>query len=429
MKIKTVSFNRFIKWFLVLASLLITAGILLAFNNRGSMNKWLCLLLLICNALSAYRLRNNWYLLVISLVILLYDYSICSAEYIHVIHGTIFTSYAGTDISNKGLIILLAFSFLFLIISILLSHQDSTHEYKTYSILIDNRDNAIIVIGLVVVLILIWEFGFTRPTKIGERGSPSTYYEYSLILFILGFYYSGKRKLLHYLLIIIGVAYALLNFVYGGRATGIQMLLCLLFCTYFDRIPKRHLIIGGFVLFFLMFAIGTFRANTQISTATLITTWSEMYNKRFVVDTAYSAYHTSLTMIDFLNYCSWRDRLYYWGRYLLYIPFGGRIIDSNLPIITRQYFVHYYGGVLPFYFYFYLGVFGIVLISFYIMLLFIAIKKGVTNNGYWKGLAVYVTSTSLRWFIYSPAQITRGIMIYSILYAACFLFNTLKTRE
>lgn len=45
------------------------------------------------------------------------------------------------------------------------------------------------------MLALILVFGFSRPDAVGgDRGSPSAMYEYSMIFFLLGFYFAGDRR-------------------------------------------------------------------------------------------------------------------------------------------------------------------------------------------------------------------------------------------
>ena len=86
----------------------------------------------------------------------------------------------------------------------------------------------------------------------------------------------------------------------------------------------------------------------------------------FVNDTSYSAYYTSLTFLKVKEFVGVQTQLYLLFQFILYIFLGSKIVDSNLAVYTRQYYVHYYGGVLPLYMYFYLGILGIMFIVLYL---------------------------------------------------------------
>ncbi|MBR1764101.1 MAG: hypothetical protein IJ746_01770 [Ruminococcus sp.] len=415
--------------FLFDALLVCISIIITLLNSEGKFDIISAVLVIIFSGITAYRGRKNWYTLMMSVIILYYNYSICVAEYISVKKNTIFTSYAGSHIANEGIKILLIFNILFFIVINTVSKR-SGFMRSNCTIIYDNGNNNLIVLGLFILLVLIWIFGFGRPEHVGDRGSPSTYFEYAIILIIMGFYYSGSSKSKHLLFTGVSFAYALLNFLYGGRATGVQVLLCLLLCAYIDKIDNKWLLIGGFLTFFAMSIIGSFRGSWSINTETVSSTWQSIINSKFTNDTAFSAYHTSMTFIDYLSLCSWSDRFYYFSRYLLYLPFGGSIYDSNLSQITRKYYTHYYGGVLPYYFYFYLGCIGIFLLAVYLYFLISSIIQGSNSNKpFWRCAGIYVTSTTFRWYIYSPSQITRGLLIFIVVFYGLHYFDKVSKNK
>ena len=389
---------------------------MLLLNDHGSNNVALSFLIIITNILMVIYSRVNNYLLVTALIISYYNYSICMAEYISVTKGSLFTSYAGTEISNTGLVVLVTFNMLMFLIISWVSVVSKSNHFTGTNIIEDNNDNKSIVFVIIVALILIWIFGFGRPTRAGERGSPTTFFEYSLILFILGFYYSGKSKIERIALYIVAVMYVGLNFIYGGRATGIQVVICVVLCTFFDKIPKLWMAVGGGSLFVILTAIGTFRTSTTLSLDTINSVIASLSSGNYANDTAYSAYHTSLTMIDFRGISTFSDRAHYFMMYLLSILFGGSVPESNLSLVTREYYAHCFGGVLPYYFYYYFGFIGVLIIAAYVFWLMSMIVRRGNNSSLWRCIGIYVAATTFRWYIYSPSQITRGALILTILF-------------
>lgn len=395
----------------------------LVMNRNGSMNVPIAWMIIFMSAISLYHSRTNWYLLIPCLIIFYYNYSICMAEYISVLENSYFTSFSGTNIGDQGLIVFGIFNmFFFLVLSMA---KNTYHDgNKACNIINYNRFNPYVEILIIIILCIIWFVGFKRPEMAGERGTPSSYFEYSIIFFIIGFYFSGKSRSYHSILYFLAIAYAFLNFRYGGRATGIQIVLCVAMCTYLDRIPRRWLILGGIAVFMMMSLIGAFRATTSISVDNLKTVWSILKDGKFTNDTAYAAYFSSMTFIAYAGECTISQRLNLFGRYLLSIPLGGKVADSNLPEITGRTYLHFGGGVLPFYFYFYLGHFGEIICSTYLFWLFRKIVTGTARNkGLWRCIGIYVASTSFRWYIYSPSQITRGVLLLTIVYAVCSILG------
>lgn len=430
-KPKTTIENIFVNKNLIFADSIVVfiTVMMMLLNEHGSYNTALSFLIIITDLLMIVYSRVNNYLLVTALIISFYNYSICMAEYISVTKGSIFTSYAGTEISNTGLVVLVGFNMMLFLIFSWVSVVSKSNHFAGTSIIEDNNDNKDIVFVIIIVLILIWMFGFGRPTRAGERGAPTTYYEYSVILFILGFYYSGKSKIERIVLYVVAIMYAGLNFVYGGRATGIQVIICVALCTVFDKIPKLWLTIGGGSLFVILTAIGSFRTSTTLSLDTINSVIASLSSGNYANDTAFSAYHTSLTMIDFRGISTFSDRAHYFMRYLLSIILGGSVPDSNLSLVTRDYYTHYYGGVLPYYFYYYFGFIGILIISGYVFWLMSMIVRRGKYSSLWRCIGIYVASTTFRWYIFSPSQITRGVLIMTVLFVILKNVDTLMKKS
>ena len=383
---------------------------------------------LILNLLSIMRVRHNWYLVFIYLCIAYSNYSICATNYISRIN-TYFSGYAGSEIGIRGLYILLGFSLLLYLIA------PSTKEHANYSVkkalIVNNRYNPIIVIGADIILILIWIYGFARPDVIGKRGSPSALYEYSIIFIIISIFYSGANKKLSLSTTFIGIMFALQNFVFGGRITGVQIVVLIIYSLYIDQLRIGTAIPIALIGFLLMSAIGQIRGLIIINGFNVFDVISRLIEGKFALDTAYSSYFTSMTFLDVLERTSFSKRLYLFSRWVLSMFLGGgAVADSNLAHYTRQQYIHYNGGVLPYFGWFYLGLLGVFLLSLYLRYHFVLAEKSDSNSsGLSRCVALYVTCTCLRWYLYSPSQLFRGVMLLCIVYSICYVADCMLNRK
>lgn len=366
-----------------------------------------------------YFVRENYLLAILFSVVAYCNYSVVVAEYLSIIKDTLFTIYAGTNVANRGIYVLLIFM---ATVGICVSVVDIPKIQKISSedMVCDktSRNLYIIVAAIEVLLIYILIFAFGRPNQLGDRGSPTALYEYSILLFILCFYYGGKNELCKITTLIILGLFVIQNFMFGGRITGLQLLIVAYVMMFEKKINLNKalpLIVIGFLA---LSVIGVERGNILSGDFDISNVVEQLCEKKFTLDTAYSSYHTSLTFILSENNTSYETRLMiFWG-FIKSIFFGKYdTVNSNVSSYTRQLYHHYGGGFLPFFFEFYLGIVGIFLIAFYLML-FIKEIASVSNNssGLKKCIAVYVVASTFRWYIYSPIQITRGVLLLIVCY-------------
>lgn len=403
------------------------AVVFVFFNEQGCFNAYLALLVIGINVYTVFKVKDDWYLFFIFAIITYSNYSICVANYLTDSINNYFVGYANTETAVKGLHILLFFSILLMLLAPYTKHEDTVIQR---SILVNNRENKLIVFGIILVLVLIWVYGFTRPSVAGERGAPSAIYEYSIILFIVSLYYSGKNRALIITNILIAVAFALQNFAYGGRITGVQLIFLIVLGVFIDKLSFKRVIPFGILFFVMMSAIGIYRANFSLSNIDFKVIAERLFSGYFTMDTSYSAYFTSMTFLEELTYTSYSKRFALFFRWVLSVFLGGRVADSNLAIYTRQHYVHYYGGILPFYAWFYLGVLGVIALAFYLIKLFSVILKSNSNsNGLARCVAIYIASTTMRWYIYSPSQLFRGLLFLCLVYGLAYLIDKVSTQK
>lgn len=394
----------------------ISACTLYWLNTDGQFNIAIAWLIILISLHSVLKAKKNLYLFLIYGFIFYSNYSICVANYISPIFS-FFTSWNKLPVATEGLYILLVFTLLFN----LLANNTGFHPP---ALVRHNKNNIIIASVIWVSLVCIGIFAFGRPDVIGDRGTPSSLYEYSTILAILGIYYSGTKRWLHILYITVLLGFAFQNFIFGGRVTGIQLLVMIFLCFFNDKVKLVYILPVIIIGFIAMSAIGQFRAELTLDITSLTTTLNILKDNKMLLDTAYSSYFTSLTFLETLDFVSLSQRFYLLSRFVLYLFVGSVIPDSNLAIFTRNYFVHYFGGILPFFGYFYLGWSGVILIACYLHFLFKHMQRiDIHSSGLWRCLSVYITITTFRWYLYNPSQLLRGLLLLIICYLLCCLFH------
>ena len=413
------------KYTIKISSLILNSGLMifilgiLYLNRRGIFNIFVATLVIALSCAEVIKNRHNIYLLIINLLILYCNYSICLPNYfVHI--ETSFSEFALDTVATTGINTLC----LFMGILFVTSPKSTQKNNKNIEPLASNgRYNPIFELALCVLLLIIWRYGYTRPDVVGGRGTPSAIYEYSVILMIIGFYYCGNKLVWKIILLIITFLFAIQNFIYGGRITGIQIILCAVLCLLVDKINLKIILLGMIFIFPFMSLIGIKRGNSSFSILALIDALNSLRNTKGALDTAYSAYYTSLTFLKAMVYTPFQKRIYMFGCFVLSMFFGGLIPDSNLADYTRKNFLHYWGGVLPFFAYFYIGILGVILLAIYINYIKSKIIVNyTTKNGFYKCFSIYITATTFRWYLYSPTQLFRGVMLLWIAYKIADLF-------
>lgn len=367
----------------------------------------------------ALKVKNNINLFIVYSLIAYFNYSIVITNYIYMYTSNYFTSFRNEPASYLGLNILFLFTLLLVVFIPRNIQPTFTSNYRY----IKEKTNNLHLITFLIVIILLYIliFKFNRPDLPGLRGSPTPLYEYSIIFFIVGFHFTGNNKISKMLLSILLALFALQNFIFGGRIIGLQliMLYFIMFYSYKKKIINiiPYIIIG----FILMSLIGIDRATLSLSVDSIRMVIENIKLRKFALDTSYSAYFTSLTFLKVKEMLSEAEQFNLFIQFILSIIFGGKIKNSSLPIYTRSFYLHYNGGIIPYYFYFYLGWVGVILSALILMLYTNYINNNSSNkSGFNSCLTVYFTTTVFRWYLYTPVIILRGTILLGIVY---FIFN------
>ena len=175
--------------------------------------------------------------------------------------------------------------------------------------------------------------------------------------------------------------------------------------------------------------VGNLRAEViDSSISDVIQSMAKVAETGLTWDTAYSSWHTTLAFYLFKD--AFRpNTLYLFSQWVLSMFLGGStVVDSNLAELTHEYYLQYYGGVLPGFASFYLGVPGVVLIALYVSLLirrvsYIAMPRGNKSNDVSRLCALYFVTTVPRWFLYSPSPLFRGMLLALIVFKVLDYFD------
>ncbi len=358
--------------------------------------------------------KRNFLLFIVSFILFFSNYSIIFANFA----GTINEMYT-IPLSEESFIISFNILTLFNLILFLIVRWDKASIGFSNNVFVDigNKNSAILYL-LYSLLIPIFFLGFSVPEVEGERGSASPIYEYSAILFMLFFYYSGLQKWHIRSGLFLVAAYSIQSLIFGGRIEAIQFMLVAYIMLYMHRISMKKIMVAISGMFLLMSLIGVVRGALLSGNFDISSLLSLLGERGLALDTAYSAYYTSESFIYVMDKFTPQEIMMFFVDFLKSIFIGGNP-DMHLTAVSATYVDHSMGGVMPFFFYFYLGLFG-VLISAFIVGGYLNVVNGLTNlaSGYVKCLSIWVVCTTFRWYLYTPLPLLRGVLFLTIAYYA-----------
>lgn len=378
-------------------------------NRSYSTCVFISYVIMLLSVYFSIKMRKNWYSFLISLFILWFNYSICISNYISPFEDW-FTRY------NHSISFMIpVMNILLIFIAVLVICSPTMKENSSIDFKLRTPSNNLVVLSIMLVLILIFLFGFSR-NNIGERGGTTTAYEYSIVLFILAFLYC-RNKIAYSLTSFILLLYVVNDLVFGNRATALQLITCWFLIFMSNRVSIFKMIPFGICGVFIMSSVSLIRANI-IAGFSISGIVADLLEKKLSLDTAYSAFFTSTTFFRTEGLVSISTRLKMFVKFIQLQFLGGSVIkDADLSLYTHNFFEHWFGGVLPYYFHFYLGYVGVIIIGIYISFLIrkVCVQTNIeSSKSFLKCASVYFVSTTPRWYLYSPAPLFRGFMILFI---------------
>lgn len=384
-------------------------------NNLGTNTYALSCIVLAVSVMSVVRARKDWYMFTIYSFILYCNYSVHMVFYLKYYNdSSLFMKYIGTETASLGLDIHAIFTMcMFLIIPYVKGRRQPIR-----SLYIENRDNPYVVIASIVLMLWVLIFNFGSLNFEGSRGGSSPIAEYSTVFVILGAYFSGNKKPIRFALILMATLYTLKDFLMGERVAGLQLIILVLLTFYAEKLSLKKLLPPAIILLFLMRIIGDQRGYFTLTWSTLEAVMDRFSDKKFIFDTCYAVWHASMTFLNCLDFTDWGERLNLFGRFLLGVLLGNNRVEfAYLGSYSIKFFQHYAGGVLPFFAYFYLGMPGILLICAWLRFIFYLMRNApITDNGFIRCMAIYITSSVPRWYLYYPYPITRSLILMAIGY-------------
>src|SRR5699024_4275266 len=136
----------------------------------------------------------------------------------------------------------------------------------------------------------------------------------------------------------------------------LQLFVSCFLMLYSHQVTIKKMLPTIIVGFIGLSMIGSFRAQLSLNIDSIKIVISNISEKKFTSDTAYAAYYSSLTFLKVEDFITRSMRIDMFKKFLLSIILGGsKVENSSLPSFTRNYYMHYNGGILPIYFHFYLG--------------------------------------------------------------------------
>ena len=381
-------------------------------------------LILFINIYQLYLTRTNALMIMIMLLITYSNYSILYANFISP-STAIYASEITKSVTTISLNILLLFNCLMF----LFTNWKGIKPLREIGFIEKTKQNGLVLFLISIMLVIVFLFGFERPSFAGMRGSPKPIYEYSLSLFLVFFYYCGNNKLYKQIGLFFTIMFALQNFVFGGRILGIQFLLCAYFVLYLNRISQKYLIIITFVALVLMNIIGILRGALLYGIIDFGWIIRQMVDNGFALDTAYAAYYTSEAFVYVHEQIGIQDRLELFRNFLIGILFGSEK-SSVIQYVVKDYVMNNGGGIIPHFFFFYLGAFGVfvanLLVAFYLK---IVINLNRFSSGILKCIGVYVVCHVFRWYLYTPLGLLRGVLFLLIVFYSMDIVHRLTKQR
>ena len=366
-----------------------------------------------------YRSRNNILEFILHLELFYYNYSVVFSRYLHIINEyESFYNNANVETLNIGILCLFIFEFF------MTFFYDSSKTFKTEYIYANQR-NEFISIVLLILAFIIGIFGFDW-SNYGERFSITSYYEYIGIILILGLHYTGFEKskitkngysLLIMLLILQGI-------IYGERVSALQFIFIWFFYFKGNKIKPKYVLILTIFGIFLMNMVGVYRNSYNIADVNILSMFNSLNDRLLTFNGADLGYYCSLTFVMVAKMSTISVRFDMFIKFLISI-FIGSSSESNLGLFTYHYYSHWYGGFFPLYFYFYGGILMVIFMS-YIWNKFLCncLKRKKSKYPHFMYLlGLYLICICARWYMYTPLNAFRSLLIFSTVYFLLYIFN------
>ena len=396
---------------------LIIAIILSFFNVNLFIVGWF---IIIVSIYQLIKCRNSKYII---LVFLLSYINVCIAI------GNIFNyttlplwqqnALLSTDYNIIGIQVITIFIAIF---NVFLYHSNTKEK-----VIINVRDNYLIFYLFLIISIFFLIYGvnyYIRNSVTDEYVSmTNSSYEYIPVFILLAWYFAGKNKYKKAIIFFVLILYSSIPLFYGDRSAAILGILLLYFIFFKDKMNVVITLLVILVFLLLFNFIGIYR-NGTIGFFDAI---SQAFSNGLTSNTISYSYYTGTTIIALKNEVNLSYGAYF-IRFLQSLFLGGSVENSNLALISKNYYYHLGGGIMPMYFYGYFGIIGVVTGSAIVGFLIRFISKKDTNIS--KLLIITITIYAYRWYVYGPTAFFRSAIIVPVfVIIIAFLLNVLLSQE
>lgn len=400
------------------------------FDYYFNIDNFAAILSTVVSVYLCYIYRYNIGLFIVTVVIAYANYSVAIGAYID---PSLRPENMYAQFSSETLSIAIISILIFETCMLLFCRKIVTNQHKLDSSnqkYIKYENNTIIAYGAMLVYAMIFFLTFNFGDD-GSRGGGSALTEYRIIVFIIGSYYSGNKRIMKILwTMLIGLT-SILVFLSGNRIDAITAIISLLILWHSDLLSYKKIV---FLLPFAvvaMVAVGMARGG-EINIGTLKSAFNSLGKTKLAWDTAIFAYIPSLSIIELSKELLTLDKLELLLGNIEYI-FLGSAGNNSVELInyTREYYTHYYGCISPSYFYMWFGYIGSVLFAMLVNA-YSAFYQKLPNldlKGFNEKLkyicSVYFVCNVGRWYLYGPNALLRNMFVCALVYAVVYFANCL----
>ena len=291
-----------------------------------------------------------------------------------------------------------------------------------------NENPIIAFIGissLFVILILGYGSDLRNSSNYVSNNNPL--YEYAIVIYLVSWMFSGKNKIFNVLLVIYAVLYSMYSFYFGDRSAAFLMILMFFFLHFEQKISIVKLMSLSVIAIIIANFIAGYRIGGSLDIASII---EYMKEKGLYSDTVSYSYYTGITLTK-LHHIDSNAPTYFLG-YLKSLVLGsGSSEYSSMDTFIRGKYSELFnrgGGLYTSAFYSWFGYLGVSMSAVAVGLI---VRLVYSRPGAYAQLyQVLVIVFSIRWYLYNPTTLFRGIFFIStILLFICIEFDKLTRKQ
>ncbi|MCY3027879.1 O-antigen polymerase [Aerococcus loyolae] len=290
-------------------------------------------------------------------------------------------------------------------------------------------NSPIIQLIFFIALMLIGIFGVNRTRADFYNVQISSLYEYSYLFFIILYFFTNSR-VIRYLINFLLILFILQDYYYGGRITSLQLFIVFFYFNMIQKIKTKNIFSFAILGIFINSLVGAYRINYSLTSESIIKIFKKMINNMFVFDTSTYSFYASATHVAAVNYgnINLEYRIDSLFKFIKSIFFGGSNDIGNVTrFVSDHYFQNIGGGIFPSHFYFWLGILGVVLGSFVVVLMMNKFRR--KDNIYFNLAYLVLIVSSPRWFLYNPLILFRSQFLFFILFSFSLLIRGLFVKR